>query len=296
MQKGDYIVGKIIILGHENPDVDSIISGYILEKILKKKGYDVEFIIPEKKIEKDSLDICIRNGLNPTKYFKNINFNDRNKEYILVDHNERELAGNIIAIIDHHPTTKKIKLKNYYNKKISSTALYIAISNLEYLDEFDLKLVILATFVDTASFNSTKSRKKDKEWIIDLCKKYNWNYEDFYKEGLCLTLLKDIESSSLNGLKKYNLHNKKIECSYIQIEEIKNYKEEILNIINFLKLRIKKINLDAFVFIVHDMKCFKTKYYLITNEEVSEREYQRYTSRGNTIIPEIENLILDKKI
>lgn len=29
----------MIILGHENPDVDSIISAIILNKILTKKGY-----------------------------------------------------------------------------------------------------------------------------------------------------------------------------------------------------------------------------------------------------------------
>ena len=68
---------KIIILGHENPDVDSIVSGYILEKILLKKGYDVEFIIPDENIEEETLSICLRNNINPKQFMKEIDFNDK---------------------------------------------------------------------------------------------------------------------------------------------------------------------------------------------------------------------------
>ena len=95
---------KIIILGHENPDVDSIVSGYILEKILLKKGYDIEFIIPDKAIEEETLSICLRNNINPKQFMKKIDFNDKTNKYILVDHNERNLSGEIVCIIDHHPT------------------------------------------------------------------------------------------------------------------------------------------------------------------------------------------------
>lgn len=41
---------KYIILGHENPDVDSIVSGYLLEKYMIKLGFDAQFVIPDKVI------------------------------------------------------------------------------------------------------------------------------------------------------------------------------------------------------------------------------------------------------
>ena len=47
----DKFLSKYIILGHENPDVDSIISGYLLEKLMLSKGFKAEFIIPDKKID-----------------------------------------------------------------------------------------------------------------------------------------------------------------------------------------------------------------------------------------------------
>ena len=45
-----------IILGHENPDVDSIVSGYLLEKIMIKLGYNASFLIPDRAIEKETID------------------------------------------------------------------------------------------------------------------------------------------------------------------------------------------------------------------------------------------------
>ena len=206
-------MNKIVILGHENPDVDSIVSGYLLEKILKKKGYNAEFIIPDKSLDKDTLQICRKYNFEPSTYQKKINLNDSNINYILVDHNERNVKGNIIGIIDHHPTSEKINIENYYNENVVSTAYYIAKNNEKLLDSYDIKLAVLASFIDTVSFNSNKGTEEDKEWIIKICDKYGFNYLEFEKEGLRLTELQGIEKDSLNGLKRHNFDGIKVESS-----------------------------------------------------------------------------------
>lgn len=282
---------KLIILGHENPDVDSIVSGYILEKILIKKGYSAEFIIPDKSINKDTLDICIKNGLNPISFIKNVNFEDKSIKYILVDHNQRDLAGEIVCIIDHHPANTQIKTKHYYNKKVSSTACFICQGNEHLLDESSIKLAIIATLVDTASFHSTKGRAEDKAWVIGMCKKYNLDYNELAKEGLTLTPLDNIAVAGLNGLKKYNFNGKKVESSYIQVEISQHTEDKIQQIIHTLKQYISNNKLTAFVFIVHDMKRFETTYYLITENNITTKNYPRYTQRGDTIMPEVEKLL-----
>lgn len=288
-------MNKIIILGHENPDVDSIVSGYLLQKILNQKGYTSKFIIPDEKIESQTLHVCRKYGLDPIQYKEEINFNNKDNKYILVDHHQRELDGEIIAIIDHHPTLKNINLNNYYNKNISSTACYISNGNEEYLNENDLELAIAATMVDTASFHSTKSREEDKNWVIDLCKKYNFDYEKLYTDGLCLTPLNDIENVYLNGLKKYEFSSKRVESSYIQIEDYLGNEDKINKIVDKLINYLKEVGLDYFIFIVHDMKEFKTMYYLISEDAIEKKYYEKYTSRGSTIIPEFEEELLKQK-
>jgi len=278
---------KIVILGHENIDVDSIVSGYLLEKILTKKGYDAKFVIPDKDISNDTMNICIKYGLEPSKFMMDFDLKS-NYKYILVDHHERDVDGEIVCIIDHHPTNKVFEIEHYYNKMISSTACFIACENEELLDKFDIKLACLATLIDTVSFHSTKGREIDKEWVISMCDKYNLDYNGLYREGLYLTNLDSIDKASLNGLKRYCFNGKIIESSYIQIDSPISHNDEIIKIVDILKNRVDSEKIDAFVFIVYDMDDFKTTYYLIIDDNVKEKYYDVYASRGNTIMPEIE--------
>lgn len=282
----------IIILGHKNPDVDSIISAIILNKILKKKGYNSKFIIPDKQINKDTMEILEKYNINPYIFIEELP-KEKNK-YILVDHNERDVNGEIICVIDHHITNKQHDIKEYYNTPSSSSACFIAKHTEEMLDKNDLELAVLATMIDTVSFHSTKGRKEDNEWCKYICEKYSLDYKKLYNEGLYLTNMNDIEEVKFNGLKKYNFNNKKIESSYIQIENPNLEKDKIEKIIEKLKQHIIDEDLFAFVFIVHDMTNFKTMYYLIEKDNIQKRYYDRYEQRGNTIMPEVLQYVNNK--
>lgn len=287
-------MNDIIILGHINPDVDSIVSGYLLKKILTKKGFNAKFIIPDKRIDKDTLFICNKYGLNPNEFMIDINLNDKNLNYILVDHNKRDLNGNILAIIDHHPNNDIVDVKKYYNENVVSTAYFLARINEELLDNYDIKLAILASFIDTVSFNSNKGTIEDKKWIKDKCVQYGFNYTEFEQEGLRLTVITDAKENSLNGLKKYDFNGIKVESSYIQIEEIDKHKDYIDEIINYLNKYIVINNLDYFVFIVHNMNKLKSMYYLISKDNIETRYFDNYVARGNTIMPEVEKKLRKK--
>ena len=285
----------MIILGHEKPDVDSVISGYLLEKLLKNRGYDVEFIIPDKYVDSETNGICMKYGLNPSKFIKDLP--KEKSEYILVDHSDREVNGEIVLVLDHHPKVRGKEIEHYYNEEISSTSLLITKGNEKEFSTNDLRLSFLAAYVDTASFHSTKGRKEDEEYIKKICIDKDIDYEELYKEGLCLTEVQDIPSTSLNGLKKYNFDNIIFESSYVQLEGTIVDKHTISEIINYLKnYYINISNVDYFVFIAHDMTKFKTDAYVISKDNVRVINYDQYTSRGETIIPEVRDEVLSKRI
>ena len=276
---------KYIILGHENPDVDSLVSGYLLEKVMKKKGYEVSFCIPDKVIASDSQRICSKYKLNLKKYM--VDDLDRDAKYILVDHNDREVPGEIVAVLDHHPTPKdKSSVPYYRNEKISATACMIAKDCEEYLDKHDIELACVATFIDTVSFHSTKTVKKDISWVNEMTTNYDLDYDEMYRDGLCLTELTNVEEIAFNGLKKAEYDGFSIHSSYVQIVDLEKNKKIIDKIIEKLKKYRNKENVDLFVFIVYDMTNFYTKVYKI-NENIDYDEYFLYASRGNTIIPDI---------
>ena len=63
---------KLVILGHENPDFDSIISGMLLENIYRKMyRYEADFIIPD-EVLKDTAKLCNKYHVDYRRYQKKI--------------------------------------------------------------------------------------------------------------------------------------------------------------------------------------------------------------------------------
>lgn len=278
------MIMKYIILGCEKPDVDSIVSGILLEKVMKSKDYDATFMIPDKELDKDTIDVCDRYKINYSKYM--VDKLDDDALYILVDHNKREVPGKIVGIIDHHKDLgTKAKYKNIV--KASSTSLLIAKECEEFLDKKDMKLVCLATFIDTVSFHSSNVRKEDITYINHVCCKYDFEYDDFYREGLSFTNVYNVNEIIYNGLEKFSLKGYNIHSSYIQVKELSVIDDLIKKILKKLGRYVRKNKIDFYVFIVYDMSSFYTKVYKIYKDKVEESEYTLYASRSNTVIPDI---------
>lgn len=283
---GGSFMDKFIILGHENPDNDSIVSGYLLEKLMKRKGYSAEFIIPDKVISDENIMLANYCGLDPTIYQKSLPENP-NIKYILVDHYERELPGEIVAIIDHHPTDKTITVPYYQNKPACSTSCLIVKDNERYFSVNDLKATCLSAMVDTAAFHSNKTVISDYLWVKSICTKFNFNYDELLTISMCPTDISDIQSASLNGLKKHDLHGHKVASSFLHLSKPTDNETKINQIINYLRDFSNKEGYELFAFIVHDITNFKTTLYKIRENSTEKVEYDEYTSRGTRIIPDI---------
>ena len=279
-------MNKYIILGHENPDNDSIVSGYLLEKLMKRLGYDVEFIIPDEAISEENIMLANYCGLDPTSYQKEIP-NDPNVKYILVDHHERIVPGEIVAIIDHHPTDKDISCKYYQNERACSTSCLITKDRERFFSLDDLKMTCQSAMVDTAAFHSNKTVVRDYLWVRSLCAKYGFNYEELMTTSMCPTDISDIEKASINGLKKHDLAGHKVASSFLHLPSPTDNQEEINQMIEYLKTYIKEEGYDLFAFIVHDITSFKSTLYKIREDSVDTVQYDEYTSRGTRIIPEL---------
>lgn len=282
---------KIIILGHENPDIDSICSGIILESYLNNyTDYNASFIIPDKTLDNSTKAICQEFDIPYQKYLQNIPQDW--KTAILVDHHERNLENKeIVAVFDHHPTTKNIKTPVYINKKISSTAALLVKGNEQYFDKQLIKLSLIASYVDSVSFNSTKARKEDKVWAESLIEKYNFNKDELYTVGLSLTDLSSLQEAAFECLKKYKIKDKNVEVSSIQLSQLKEHQEELNKIKEIIINYFLQQDLDVYVLLIHDMDLFQTTAYKIFRDGVEIDSYPKYTSRGNVIIPKLEEEI-----
>ena len=289
---------EIAILGHENPDVDSLLSGYLLAKYMKNEfGDTFKYVIPDKNIDEESLGIISKLGIDISRFCSNsVGSNDK---LFLVDHNvENRFNNEVIGIIDHHPVieqTDQSKKADFYINQFACSTTTIIAQMFDIKDRNDFIIALVGALVDTASFNSTKTNFEQVEWLKKRCLELDVDFDKYYDIGLCLTDLSDLNKKFLNGLKKYNIEGNNVESSYIQIKGFEQNSSKINQLIELIdKYRLLN-GIDYFVFIVHDMDCFKTTTYTLSNDGVSIDNYDSYTSRGNVIIPRLKEYLLNKK-
>lgn len=280
-----------IIIGHDNPDVDSILSGILLEKIFKKKGLSASFIIPDETIDSDTLSILKLLSIDFITFQDSIPSN--RVQYILVDHHDRVLPNKPYMIIDHHPDDDFISDNQFYiNSFSSSTSCIIGKKYENLLDKDDMILILVSALVDTASFHSKKTNPDDTNWLLSKCRDFSINIDDYYKLGLCLTDLSD-KNVIFHGLKKYYYKDVSFESSYIQIQDVHDNQEVICDILLKLMKYVKQNNLYLFAFIVHDMDLFSSSVFYVYSDYFTYEKYNSYISRGNNVVPNIYQLIDD---
>ena len=286
--------GKITILGHDNIDVDAFFSGVLFSNLLKFLGIDCEFVILEKVVKNDSYHIV--------KDLSNIDMNDYycdteddSRKLFLEDHYKTVHKGEVIACIDHHPTSEEIRYPFYYSRRSCSTSymVYELMKQANYeITRDEAKIIISSMMVDTVSFRSSKTVPEEVIKARELANMYDLDYEALEKYCLCLTPLEVSDEAIINnGFKYYNYKGNKVKSSYIQAYEMVDDKK-IDNWIYLIKTSLSKEELSMWVFIVFACKDNETYVYCVEKHGTLKFKYHGILSRGTNIMPKIEKMFL----
>lgn len=292
---------EITIIGHDNIDVDSVLSGVLLSKLLNFLNIKSNFIILQPIKRNDTYEI-ISTLTNINMY----DYEERNENELrnlfLVDHFETTHKGNVLGCIDHHFTEKKNTYEFSYVKHSSATAYLIyelmKIANYPLTDE-DAKLIIIAMMVDTVSFRSTKAIPAEIDFAKALANKFNIDYGFLEKYSLCLTPIEkmNIDEITSNGQKQYNYNGHMVTASYLQLYGMPN-EESLNNWISYLhnKLFDSTLGIEMHVFIIFDTKLNITHEYQINQHYTKKLIHDGILSRGKDISPKIEKRFLHENI
>lgn len=271
----------IKVVGHKNPDIDSILSGIIFEYYGKLINKNFKYVISDKKVPEDNLEILNYLNINYEKYFEDIEEEDK---LILLDHHSTNYKNLVLGCIDHHP--EFYKDNKTLNIKASSTAKIIydyLLKDFKLPDKI-MKMIILSILVDTSNFRSSKAVISDKEFVKNMCILYNFDLIELEKLGDCLTNINN-EQCIFNGKKEYIMENKKVLSSYIQVKNISSI--EIDKILQMIK-KIDYKNYYLWFFLIFDIGNNSTILYEFYNNIKEEHKYNKVLSRGNDIIPYLE--------
>lgn len=253
---------KIFIIGHKNPDTDTIVSAIGYAFYLNKKGKRATAvrsgqINPETKFVLDYFGIKIPSLL------KNI----AGKKVILVDHNEKTQSpegvekSEILEVIDHHKIDFQYPNPIFFlTEPIGSTSTIIAKRYLENKIKIPPKIaaILLSGILsDTVVFRSSTTTKEDIKIAQKLAKRAK--IKEIEKFGIEIkkkkASLKGMKARDIiySDFKTYNFSGKKIGVGQIEIfdqEEVKKRKKELL-----LKLKeiARKEKYDLIILMITDI-------------------------------------------
>lgn len=284
--------GEICIIGHDNIDVDAVLSGILLSKLLNFLNIKSKFIILEPIKIDDTFDI-VRKLTNIDMY----SFEDNEEKFrnlFLVDHYEKTHIGRVLGCIDHHPTEKKNNYIFSYVRNASSTAymIYELMKAANYpINEKEATMIVVSMMVDTTSFRNTKANQAEIEVAKSLSKEFNLDYNYLEKTCLCLTPIDTMKISQItsNGKKEYNYNGHRVISSYLQLYGMPE--ESVVEIwISYLSssVGINKSSPKMSVFIIFDVESNMTYEYQINKTHTKKITHKGILSRGKDIMPKIE--------
>ena len=224
----DSIISKCIdkevyVLGHKNPDADSIISSYILSNILKGLGANAQFAVLS-----EDYDYCKSDIKLITDYVKvkPVIVDDvKNKLFVLVDHNNLEGLSeySVLGAIDHHIITGEVY--DTLEIEYASTALliYDLFKDKYKFNDNEKELIALSVLADTDYLCSSRFTTEDKKLFSEL--NFKLNIEELQKKYFLVNdMTLSIEDNLKVNYKEYDKNSKiKRSLIYTYTIEYKNY-------------------------------------------------------------------------
>ena len=160
----------LYIIGHKNPDVDSIIATILLAKIFNSKGIKCHSCILKDGYELDEYNRKILDDCGELELMT-ISL-DEQYNYVLVDHNDPTqsvgFGKKIIWGIDHH--TNSHILSNILISDYCSCSLFIYAyfkNDYEFTNE-EKFMIYMASLTDSLFFKGSRFSEKDKNLIAEL--------------------------------------------------------------------------------------------------------------------------------
>ena len=283
--------GIITIVGHINADFDSVVSCIMMSRYLTFKGIKNQVKMLDSHVDEylNLFDISI------DEYEVGI----KDEDVLFVVDSSFKFKNKIVGCIDHHKD--EVNTNNYLYRPQTSCAkiIYDLMKDDGYcFSKDELKIICFSLFIDSCSFKNSKALKEDLVWAKEIIKENDFDFDWFYKNGLCLNDLSEpFESFCFYGKKEYFKEGISFCSSYIQVD--KNSTEEFdMKCIFTIRAKMKEDNISLWVFLIQNVVDDMTKYLIISNNyvvihnKVFSEEDKYLLSRGNGVIPRVLKEIL----
>lgn len=287
----------IYIVGHKNPDTDSIVSAVVMVDYFKKIGKKSK-ALRVGKINKETKFILDKIKVKPPSLVKNL----AKKKVFLVDHNEKEQAGTgieraeIFGILDHHKLGGGMKTKEPIYVRIepigsTCTLIFKLFQEMNFqLRKNQAFLLLSGILSDTLKFTSPTATREDKKAAEILAKISQTNINTFSQEifkirsDISGIKLKDLIFSDYKEYKEENLSFGIGAHETMNPGIVLKKDKEILSTLETFK-KDKKLNLIFFALV--DILNKKTYFFLPGDKEkeIAEKAFKKKAKENLLLLP-----------
>ncbi len=277
---------KVHVVGHKNPDTDSVVSAIVFSDYLKKKKISATPVAAGKLNKETSFVLSFLKEKNPT-----ILLSAGDKKIFMVDHGNLEESvkglknSSIYGVLDHHKMSG-ITTDNpifYRSEPLGSTStlVYKMFSESKIkLTQKQASLLLCGVVSDTLNFNSSTTTKEDKivsQRLAKLSKlKINDLAEKMFKAKSDISGMKS-KDIILSDYKEYVFSKAKIGFGVYETVDFSLINEIKKKLIKELKKIKKEKKLDLIFFVSVDILNKNSFFYI---ESWKEKEIIQKCFKG----------------
>lgn len=295
---------NVLIMGHKNPDTDSICSSIVMEKLAKHYGVNAK-AVRLGNINKETQYVLNYLQIDAPELIEKV---DEGQEIILVDHNEaiQSVEGRgkakVLAVVDHHRIADFETIEPlYYLAKpfgCTSTILFEEYKNagLE-IDKTIAMLMMSAIISDTLLFKSPTCTQKDIDTVKELETLIGIDTStyglDMLKAGTDLSTYSSKEVINLDS-KEFGAEDKKFIISQVNTADIADVFSRREEIEFAMEKEISDKGLDLFVFVITDIINTNSKIIALGNDkELTEKAFNKKLDEFDSML--LEGIVSRKK-
>lgn len=292
-------MGKIIVVGHKNPDTDSIIASIVAADYCKNVLKQSAVANRAGNINNETKFILNKFKIGVPVMFRAAGAMDA---VVLVDHNEAsQLAegldfSKVERIIDHHKlqiaTEKPIAVRC---EVMGSTSSLLALMYQEAgrrISPIVAKLLVAGILSDTLNLTSPTTTEADKKLVKGLNKTAKLKLAEFAKEMFAAKSSLagvSIETVVNSDYKLFEMGKNKVGATVWETTDPSSVEVHKKKIIEFLKDKKNKEGLDYMFFFVVDILRQSSQLYLFDDKEkaVAKKVFNGMVQEDEIILPGI---------
>ena len=279
--------GEIAILGHDNPDMDSLLSCVLMQRLLFFWGFPSRIVL-HTPADGQCRRLMPQMGFDIARWRGKTGPGDR---LILVDHHEKQHEGQVVAIVDHHPTAYPPNAPYVQLEPSGACAAMVYRLMLEAGMEADADneaLAVSALYLDSVALRSTKILPQEAAWAKERACALGLDLAWLTREGLGLQDMRlPVEILAMTGKKRFQFSGRLVCSSYVQTNEMTS--ERLCALLDCVRTALKEEGAALWVFLHHDPDAMRSmEYDLFADGTMETIDYGRLVSRGKDIMPRVE--------